>query len=104
MEEYFQLGQAERVPSKDFLKPDSECYYLPYHGVVKATSTTTKLRVVFDASAQSTTGNCINDLLIPGPTLYPPVFNILLKFRLHKVGMSADVGKMFQEVGLHEED
>ena len=94
MEEYFQLGQAERVPSKDLLKPDSECYYLPYHGVVKATSTTTKLRVVFDASAQSTNGNCLNDLLIPGPTLYPPLFDILLKFRLHKIGMSADSRKL----------
>ena len=104
MEEYFQLGQAERVPCKDLLKPDSECYYLPYHGVVKVTSTTTKVHVVFDASAQSTTGNCLNDLLIPGSTLYPPLFDILLKFRLHKIGMSTDVGKMFLEVGLHKED
>ena len=98
------LGQDKRVPCKDLLKPDSECYNLPYHGVVKATSITTKLRVVFDASAQSTTGNCLNDLLIPGPTLYPLLFDILLKFRLHKIGMSADVGKMFRKVGLHEED
>ena len=64
----------------------------------------TKLRIVFDASAQSTAGNCLNDLLIPGPTLYPPLFDILLKFRLHKIGMSADVGKMFREVGLHKEE
>ena len=43
--EYFDLGHAEPVPSVDMKKFSSDVYYLPMHGVVKESSTTTKLRI-----------------------------------------------------------
>ncbi len=55
VEEYFSLDHAEPVPTPDTHKPPSEVFYLPMHAVRKASSTTTKLRVVFDGSAKSTT-------------------------------------------------
>ena len=51
MEEYFEKGHAELVPTEDLLKPVQEVFYLPIHAVRKESSTTTKLRAVFDASA-----------------------------------------------------
>ena len=50
VQNYFDLGHAEPVPQEDLPKPENQCYYLPMHGVTKLSSTTTKLRVVFDAS------------------------------------------------------
>ncbi len=74
------------------------------HGVVKESSTSTKLRIVFDASARTTSGYSLNDTLIPGPTPYPLLTNVLLRFRQHVIGMSADISKMFREVSLHSDD
>ena len=51
-QEYAELGHAEPVPIAELNKPDSTTFYLPSHGVVKLSSTTTKLRVFFDASAK----------------------------------------------------
>ena len=74
------------------------------HDVTKEESTTTKLHVVFDASAKSSSGVSLNDQLLPGPSLYPMLTSVLNKFRLHPIGMSADISKMFREVGLNEAD
>lgn len=39
-------------------KTTYKSYYVPHHAVIKSDSTTTKLRVVFDASSKTTNGNC----------------------------------------------
>ena len=43
LQEHAELGHAERVPIPKLNKPDSTTFYLPSHGVVKLSSTTTKL-------------------------------------------------------------
>ena len=70
------------------------------HGVVKESSTTTKLRVVFDASAKTSTGYSLNDILLPGPSLYPKLTKMINQFCLNKIGMSDDILKMFREISL----
>ncbi|XP_059047967.1 uncharacterized protein LOC131843357, partial [Achroia grisella] len=50
MHEYLQLGHMSEVSNSN----DNISYYLPHHGVTREQSTTTKLRVVFDASAVTT--------------------------------------------------
>ncbi|GFY23613.1 uncharacterized protein TNCV_1039121 [Trichonephila clavipes] len=42
------------------------CYYLPHHGVFWPDKTTTKLRVVFNGSASTTSGLSLNDPLLKG--------------------------------------
>ncbi|GFV78772.1 integrase catalytic domain-containing protein [Trichonephila clavipes] len=61
MQEYLTLGHMELVPKNDYAK--REAYYLPHHAVLRDSSTT-KLRVVFDASAKSTSGYSLNDILM----------------------------------------
>ncbi len=57
------------------------------HGVHKESSSTTKLRVVFDASAKSSSGVSLNDILMVGPTIYPCITDVLLRFRTYKVAI-----------------
>ena len=102
--EYMELEHAELVPSEQVKTPPGKSYYLPMHGVIKESSSTTKLRVVFDASAKSTSGCSLNDTLVPGPSLYPALTSILTRFRRHSIGLSADVSKMFREVVLDSSD
>ena len=104
VEEYLTLGHAELVPSEDLTKSPSESYYLPMHGVVKESSTTTKLRVVFDASAKTSTGYSLNDILLPGPSSYPKLTKMINQFHLNKIGMSGDISKMFCEISLDKSE
>ena len=85
-------------------KPNPEVAYLPLHGVEKSTLSTIKLLVVSDASAKSSTGVSLNDTLLPGPSLYPPLTTLLLRFRTYNIAVSADIAKMFREISVLSED
>jgi len=98
MREYMTLDHAELVPKSD-LSTRPHCY-LPVHGVFKDSSTTTKCRAVFDASARTSSGASLNDTLLAGPTLYPPLVDVLIRFRRHQFAMSSDISKMFREIML----
>ena len=104
MREYLDLGHAEPVPIKDLEKPQSEVFYLPMHAVYKTSSTTTKVRAVFDASAKSTTGVSLNDCLLVGPTVHSSLVDVLLRFRLHRVAITTDISKMYRAIELVEPD
>ncbi len=102
LREYLTLGHAHIIPQQELLL-GAPCYYMPVHGVFKDTSTTTKIRPVFDATAKTTSGYTLNDTLHVGPNLYPPLADILIKFRKHTVGISAGISKMFREILLNKE-
>jgi hypothetical protein len=78
-------------------------FYLPHHCVVKESSTT-KLRVVFDGSASSSSGVSFNQVLMVGPTIQPDLFSIILSFRTHVIAFSADIAKMYRQVSVHPDD
>ena len=101
---YLDLGHAQLVTPADLAIPTPEVFYMPMHGVYKDSSTTTKLRVVFDGSAQTTTHYSLNDLLCVGPTLHPPLDQILIRFRTFRVALSADITKTYREIMLHPAD
>ena len=100
MQEYFTLGHAEAVPTKDMDKHPASVFYLPMHVVYKSTSSTTKVRAVFDASAKSASGTSLNDTLLVGPTVHSPLLDVLLRFRMHRIALTADVSKMYRAVEL----
>ena len=72
--------------------------------MVKEDRATTKLRVVYDASAKSSGEPSLNDCLLPGPALTPLIFDILLRFRLHKVALIGDLEKAFLNIEVAPEE
>ena len=42
--------------------------------------------------------------LLVGPTIYPPLLDVLLHFRLHHVGLLADVSPMYRAIELNKHD
>ena len=104
MQEYFDLKHAEPVPDTDHDKPAQQVFYLPMHAVKKESSTTTKIRAVFDASAKSSSNTSLNDILQVGPTVHSPLIDVLLRFRMHRIALTADVSKMYRAIELAESD
>ena len=77
-------------------------FYLPVHGVVKESSTTTKLRAVFDASAKSSSSVSLNEQLLVGPTVHSTLIDVLIHFRSHHIALTTDVSRMYRAVILPE--
>ncbi|XP_057333711.1 uncharacterized protein LOC130672924 [Microplitis mediator] len=82
----------------------SSGFYLPHHAVFKHDSLTTKLRVVFDGSAKTSTGISLNDTLMVGPKLQDDLFVTLTRYRSHVYALTADVEKMYRQVRVHPDD
>jgi len=77
---------------------------MPHHAVLKETSFTTKLRVVFIGSEKNSNGVSLNDILMIGPKVQDDLFDIVQRFRLHRIVMSADVVKMYRQILVHPGD
>ncbi|XP_044014010.1 uncharacterized protein LOC122856403 [Aphidius gifuensis] len=102
MEEYEELGHMRRVPDK--INNTRAHYYLPHHGVLRPSSTTTKLRVVFNGSCNTDTNKSLNDIMHAGPNLLLNIADVLLWIRSFKHLFSTDITKMFRQIKVHEED
>ena len=79
-------------------------YYLPHRPVVKESSLTTKVRPVFDASVKGYNGISLNDCMETGPSLFPSIVAILLRFRRWQVGLTSDICKAFLQLKLSPKD
>ncbi|XP_053969571.1 uncharacterized protein LOC128871659 [Anastrepha ludens] len=93
MEEYESLGHMSVVAHPNLKEPH---YYMPHHCVLKPSSTSTKLRVVFDASCRTSTQTSLNDHLLVGPTIQQDLYMLLLRFRLYRFAITADITKMYR--------
>ena len=102
--EYLKSGHAEEVPAQDLCKYSNEVFYLPMHIVYRESSSTTRVHVVFDGSAQSSSGISLNDLFLVDPTVHSTLMDVLLRFRLYRVALIADESRMYRAVRLFEPD
>ena len=78
-------------------------HYLPHHAVYRQGKATTKLRVVYDASAKIS-GPSLNDCLNPGPKFNQRILDILSCFRVHRAAVTADIEKAFLMISVAAED
>ncbi|XP_062703921.1 uncharacterized protein LOC134286333 [Aedes albopictus] len=102
LEEYLLLGHMRLVPPSE--PEPQQVHYLPHHAVLKEASTTTKVRVVFDGSAKTSTGYSLNDALQVGPIVQDELLTLVLRFRKYPVALVADIAKMYRQVLLHPDD
>ncbi|XP_058837137.1 uncharacterized protein LOC131693385 [Topomyia yanbarensis] len=96
MDEYESLGHCEEVDvNKDPV--DTIKWYLPHHAVLRPSNTTTKCRVVFDASAK-VSGRSLNDVMKIGAIIQSDLQSISLRFRIPLHVLATDVAKMYRQV------
>ncbi|UYV80585.1 hypothetical protein LAZ67_19000825 [Cordylochernes scorpioides] len=100
-EEWEENGIIERIQTD---KDDTLEYFLPHRAVVKSGSSTTPVRPVFDASCKTKGGWSLNDCLAKGPNLLELIPDIMLRFRLNKIGVVADIEKAFLQISVAKED
>ncbi|MCP9261969.1 Pao retrotransposon peptidase family protein [Dirofilaria immitis] len=74
---------------------DGIIHYLPHHEVVTPNKSTTKVRIVYDASAHLKGMKSLNDVLYRGPITLPDLAGALLRFRAMKNVLIADIEKAF---------
>jgi hypothetical protein len=92
--EYEENHIIERVPSDQIAKETGQVHYLPHRPVIRNDKDTTKIRAVFDASCK-VNGPSLNECLYSGPNLIAKFFDILLRFRLNKIAVLADIKQAF---------
>ena len=77
--------------------------YLPHREVVRKDKPSTKVRVVFDANVKRNENASLNEVLYKGPCLNPELYKLLLKFRVHPIGIVADIEKAYLRISVVEE-
>ncbi|GFS89969.1 uncharacterized protein TNCV_506991 [Trichonephila clavipes] len=87
----------ERVPFEaENLKQN--IFYLPHRAVIRTDKTTSKLRIVFDASSHVKSQLSLNDCLHTGLNFIPNLFFLLIKFRVNPIAF------LMIEIGERERD
>ena len=100
--EQLDSGVIEKVAQ---LEETDRGHYIPHLAVIRREASTTKLRVVYDASAKAGKGGTsLNDCLHKGPSLNPLLFDILLRFREKRVALIGDIEKAFLNIEVDSAD
>lgn len=81
----------------------NKIYYIPHKPVVRENAESTKLRVVYDASA-ATNGVSLNSCLEPGPSLQNLLWSVILRERLQPIALCADLKQAFLQIRIKESD
>ncbi|XP_055326288.1 uncharacterized protein LOC129580119 [Sitodiplosis mosellana] len=96
MNEAIESGHMERVE----IEPKN-AHFIPHHAVMKD-STTTKLRIVHNASQKTSNGRSLNSQLAIGKMEQATILTLILRNRQHKIAFVGDIEKMYKQIKLHE--
>ena len=98
---YQDKGYINKVP-RDEGKP-VQVWYLPHFPLLRPDKSTTKTRIVFDASAKFNDVS-LNDIVLQRPKLQSDLFALLLRFRRDPVALMCDIKEMYLQIKLKPED
>ena len=79
-------------------------HYLAHHPVVRQDKQTTKVRVVYDASAKTNGGQSLNDCLYSGPPLSETIADVLVRFRCQNTALFGDLEEAFLMISVAQDD
>ena len=106
MEQYDQIIQDQLVqgivePAKDEAKGKE--FYIPHKPVVRESAETTKMHIVYDASARASGQTpSLNKCLETGPPLQNQLWDVLVRNRFHAVAIVGDLRQAFLQVRIRE--
>ncbi|KAJ8038757.1 hypothetical protein HOLleu_16272 [Holothuria leucospilota] len=101
LNKYIEKGFIQKTETSESNSEGGK-WYLPHFPVVRTDKTTTKTRVVFDASAK-VQGTSLNDKIYQGPKLQRELSDVLIRFRKDPVAVVCDVEEMYLQIHLHLE-
>ena len=96
-------GVIEVVSDENEITEKGKVTYLPHHDVIREDKSSTKLRIVYDASAKSKNGISLNDCLYKGPYMSTMLYELFLKFKTHFIAITADIEKAYLQISVKEE-
>lgn len=96
MNKMLQEGYAEAVPEDELHTEVGKKWYIPHHPVLSEAKPG-KVRIVFDCAAKCQ-GVSFNNQCLQGPDLVNKLLFVLLRFRLHKYAIVADIQAMYMQV------
>ena len=91
-------GIVERAPNSVVGRE----FYIPHKGVVRETAESTKLRILYDASARAWDGApSLNECLNNGPPLQNQLWNVLIRGRFNSIDITGDIARseVAREIG-----
>ena len=89
----------------DLFVAESREYYIPHKYVIRESAQTTKMRIVYDASARATPEvPSLNDCLYTGQPLQNKIWVILVQQRTYPVGVAADIKQAFLQIRVKESE
>ncbi|XP_031331474.1 uncharacterized protein LOC116162080 [Photinus pyralis] len=97
IQDYLTQGHMSKVMEHSPIEPN---YFIPHHAIFKPGSSTTPVRIVFDASCKTTSLYSLNDILFTGPKVQSDICTMLLNFRLFQVALSADIRQMYRQIDI----
>ena len=92
MQKQLENGIIERAINEPTI---GEVTYLPHQAVLRNDKVTTKVRIVFNCSIRNK-GPSLNECLHKGPTMTPLLFDVLLRLRVGKIDLAADISRAYR--------
>ena len=106
MQEQIAGGIVEKVTGSgkcEETQNSEKIFYMPHRAVLRESAESTKLRIVYDASAKAnnSTGS-LNDCLETGPPLQNSLYDILVRSRMRPILLCGDIQKAFWQIRIRE--
>ncbi|XP_036335546.1 uncharacterized protein LOC118745966 [Rhagoletis pomonella] len=99
---YIDKDYAHKISPDEASLHCPKTWYLPHFAVTNPNKPG-KLRLVFDAAAESY-GVSLNSELLKGPQEYRSLPSVLFHFREGAIGVCGDIREMFHQIRIREED
>ena len=95
--------EQEEKFRREIQQQEKEVFYMPHKPVVRESATSTKVRMVFDASARPhLLANSVNECMHTGPPLQPLLWDIMIRARMSSDILLADLQKAFLQIAIKE--
>ena len=95
-------GIVERVPDD---KPFGKEFYQPHRPVIRQAAGSTKIRIVFDASAKvNDPSPSLNDVTEVGPPLLNKPWDVLIRHKMCPVTLTGDLKQAILQIRIRKED